>query len=120
MQDPSAFRAEWRLVRGTATFPDRLGLVRNVEVRVVPSQDGSPKYKLVQANYLKRHVSNLVVIVPFDDYEHYDAEEKKNSDGNEGIAKKSGENEVETVDVDPSVNKVDENVNEIEEIEANL
>ena len=67
LKDAEAFRAEWRLARVTATFPDRHGKVRNVEVRVVPSKDSSRKYKPVQPNYLKRHVSNLVVLVPAED-----------------------------------------------------
>ena len=67
LKEAEAFRAEWRLARVTATFPDRHGKVRNVEVRVVPSKDSSRIYKPVQPNYLKRHVSNLVVIVPAED-----------------------------------------------------
>ena len=67
LKDAETFRAEWRLARVTATFPDRRGKVRNVEVRVVPSKDSSRKYKPVQPNYLKRHVSNLVVLVPAED-----------------------------------------------------
>ena len=67
LKDAEAFRAEWRLARVTTTFPDRRGKVRNVEVRVVPSRDSSRKYKPVQPNYLKRHVSNLIVLVPAED-----------------------------------------------------
>ena len=39
LKDAEAFRAEWRLARVTATFPDRRGKVRNVEIRVVPSNE---------------------------------------------------------------------------------
>ena len=67
LKDAEAFRAEWRLARVTATFPDTHGKVRNVEVRVVPSKDCSKTYKPVQPNYLKRHVSNLIVLVPVED-----------------------------------------------------
>ena len=34
---------------------------------MVPAQDGSIKYKPVKPNHLKRHVSNLIVIVPIED-----------------------------------------------------
>ena len=67
LQDANAFRGEWRLVKVVATFPDRRGCVRNVEVMAVPTQDGSLPYKPVKANFLKRHVSNLIVIVPVED-----------------------------------------------------
>ena len=67
LKDPDAFRAEWRLAKVTATFPDKHQNVRNVEVKVVPSQDGSKNYQPVKPNYLKRHVSNLLVIVPVED-----------------------------------------------------
>ena len=71
LKDPDAFRAEWRLARVTATFLDKHGNVRNVEVKVVPtgSIDKSKSYKPVKPNYLKRHVSNLVVIVPVDGHD---------------------------------------------------
>ena len=67
LKDSDAFRAEWRLARVTATFPDRHGKVRNVEVKVVPSKDSSREYKPVQPNHMKRHVSNLIVLVPVED-----------------------------------------------------
>ena len=67
LKDPDAFRAEWRLAKVTATFPDKHQNVRNVEVKVVPSQDSSKNYQPVKPNYLKRHVSNLLVIVPVED-----------------------------------------------------
>ena len=69
MQDSNQLRGEWRLVLVTSTFPDEHGVVRNVEVKVVPRQDGSPVYKPTTANYLKRHVSNLVILVPKEDKE---------------------------------------------------
>ena len=69
LKDPDAFRADWRLARVTATFPDRRGKVRNVEVKVVPSPDKGKYYVPIKPNYLKRHVSNLVVIVPAEDQE---------------------------------------------------
>ena len=79
LKDPDAFRAEWRLAKVTATFPDKHENVRNVEVKVVPSLDKSRDYQPVKPNYLKRHVSNLIVIVPVEDqnennYENDDKE----------------------------------------------
>ena len=67
MKDANLLRGEWRLVLVTNTFPDQHGVVRNVEVRASSKQDGSLTYKPHAANLLKRHVSNLVVIVPKDD-----------------------------------------------------
>ena len=67
MQDSSLFRGEWRLVLVTTTFPDEKGVVRNVEVRASSKQDGSKLYKPHAPNFLKRHVSNLVVLVPKDE-----------------------------------------------------
>ena len=66
LQDPDAFRVELRFAKVTAKFIDRQG-------RVMPSQDGSIEYKLVQTNC-------FVVIVPFKDRannenEHLDAED---------------------------------------------
>ena len=90
LKDPDAFRAEWRLAIVTATFPDKHGNVRNVEVRVASSQDKSKDYKPTKPNHLKRHVSNLVVIVPVEaDEKEDDAEEvrskvkEKEADGKE-------------------------------------
>ena len=64
MQDSNHLRGEWRLVLVTSTFPDEHGVVRNVEVKVPPRQDGSPYYTPTTANYLKCHISNLIVLVP--------------------------------------------------------
>ena len=84
---------EGRLAIVTATFPDKHGNVRNVEVRVAPSQDKSKDYKPTKPNHLKRHVSNLVVIVPVEaDGKEDDAEEvrskvkEKEDDGKEDDA----------------------------------
>ena len=77
LKDSEAFRAEWRLARVTATYPDKHGKVRNVEVRVVPSQDKARDYKPVKPNHLKRHVSNLVLIVPAEDQANFEQEKSK-------------------------------------------
>ena len=74
MQDSNHLRGEWRLVLVTNTFPDEQGVVRNVEVKVHPRQDGSQVYKPTTANYLKRHVSNLVVLVPMEEKEEFMAD----------------------------------------------
>ena len=64
LQDPNALRGEWRLCIVTEVFPDRNGVVRNVEVKVAPRFKGSGQYKSQVLYKLKRHVSNLIVIVP--------------------------------------------------------
>ena len=48
-----------------------------MEVRVVPSQDKARDYKPVKPNHLKRHVSNLVLIVPAEDQANFEQEKSK-------------------------------------------
>ena len=67
LKDSVEFRGDWRLAKVSAVFPDEHGIVRNVEVTVVPKQDGSLPYKPVKANHLKRHVSNLILLVESED-----------------------------------------------------
>ena len=50
-------------------YPDKSGTVRNVQVLVKPSQDGSSKYKPSKGYELKRHVSKLLLLVPVEDQE---------------------------------------------------
>ena len=50
-------------------FPDKSGTVRNVQVLVKPSQDGSSKYIPSKGYELKRHVSKLLLLVPVEDQE---------------------------------------------------
>ena len=64
LQDSNTMRGEWRLCKVTETYPDTHGVVRNVEVMVAPVHDGGKTYKYHKPNCLKRHVSNLIVIVP--------------------------------------------------------
>ena len=45
-------------------YPDKFGIVRNVQVLVKPNQDGSIQYKPAKGSELKRHVSKLLVLVP--------------------------------------------------------
>ena len=104
MKDSDAFRAEWRLAKVTATFPDKHENVRNVEVKVVPSQDRSRDYQPVKPNYLKRHVSNLIVIVPVEDQN-----ENENNYEND-------DKELDAEDIhDVIENKSEEDVNENDE-----
>ena len=68
LQDPNAYRGEWRLCTVTEAYPDKNGVVRNVEIKVAPRFGGSSttKYKPQSLYKLKRHVSKLIVIVPVD------------------------------------------------------
>ena len=67
LQDPNTFRNEWRMCKVCDTFPDNHGVIRNVEVSVAPKCDGSKVYKPQAVTKLKRHVSNLIVIVPVEE-----------------------------------------------------
>ena len=48
-------------------FPDRLGNVRNVEILVKLLQDGSRQYVPSAGMRLRRHVNNVLVLVPVED-----------------------------------------------------
>ena len=50
-------------------YPDRHGKVRNVLIEVVPKQEGVGPYKSLKCAELYRHVSKLIVLVPFEDQE---------------------------------------------------
>ena len=67
LQDPSAYRGEWRLCIVTEIYPDKNGVVRNVEIKVAPRFEGSSKYKPQVLYKLKRHVSKMIVIVPVEE-----------------------------------------------------
>ena len=77
-------------------YPDKSGIVRNVQILVKPNQDGSSKYKPSQGYELKRHVSKLMLLVP--------AEEKENVEKDENVEVEKGilddVVEVENVTVD--------------------
>ena len=47
--------------------PNDSSKVRNVEVMVKPRQGGSKNYVPTKPVYLKRHVSNLVLLLPAKD-----------------------------------------------------
>ena len=53
--------------RVTETYPDKNGVVRNVEIKVAPRCEGSSKYKPQVLYKLKRHVSKLIVIIPVEE-----------------------------------------------------
>ena len=83
LKDKDAFRSEWRLVKVVDVFPDRFGNVRNVEVISKPVQDGSRKYEPSLGQRMRRHVSNLIVLVP--------AEDRCSGDGCSGVRVDLGE-----------------------------
>ena len=64
LRDSNALRGDYRLCRVTSVFPDQDMVVRNVEVVTALKQDGTGPYKCQPLSSVKRHVSNLIVIVP--------------------------------------------------------
>ena len=74
LKDLNALRGEWRLCRVVDVFPDANNVVRNVEIVVPPpSLDSTMVYKKgVAMIKMKRHVNNLIVIVPSEDEEDHD------------------------------------------------
>ena len=50
-------------------YPDKSGVVRNVEVLVKPNQDGSVKYMPSLGYHVKRHASKLLLLVPAEEQE---------------------------------------------------
>ena len=61
-------------------FPDSKGVVRNVEVLATHRQDGSRSYHPQGLSRLRRHVNNLIVIVPVDDEDSLDACNSENQE----------------------------------------
>ena len=57
------------MAKVTECYHDSHGKVRNVELMVKPKQTGSGDYVSTHPNYLRRHVSNIVVLVPVEDTE---------------------------------------------------
>ena len=55
---------EWRMCLINSVSPDDSGKVRNVEVLIKPRQGGTKKFVPTKPVYLKRHVSNLVLLLP--------------------------------------------------------
>ena len=64
LQDTNTLRGEWRLAVVTDTFPDENNVVRNVELKLGAKQDGSLAYHGSKPSLVKRHVGNLIVLVP--------------------------------------------------------
>ena len=60
LADSGVFRGEWRMCRVTDSYPDRRGVVRNVEVTVAPRCGGSESYQPQVLRKLRRHVSKLM------------------------------------------------------------
>ena len=48
----------------TCTYSDRNNQVRNVELLVKPRQGGNREYVSTAPVYVKRHVNNIVLLVP--------------------------------------------------------
>lgn len=67
LRDSNALRGDYRMCQVIRVFPDDDGMVRNVEVKVSAKEDGSKKFKSQPLSVVKRHVSNLIVIVPADE-----------------------------------------------------
>ena len=67
VKDSNAIRGEWRMARVTEVYPDRHKKVRNVEIMVKPKQGGLGDYVPTAPQYLKRHVSNIIVLVPVEE-----------------------------------------------------
>ena len=110
MQDSNNLRGEWRLVLVTDTFPDNHGVVRNVEVRVHPKQNSSRVYRPTSPNYLKRHVSNLVVLVPKEEFKEVNNEVNKMKTTDDDQVHNTMEDN-ETTESDPVHNNVIETGN---------
>ena len=77
LQDPNAVRGEWRLCIVTEVYPDSNGVVRNVEVKVATRFKGRGPYQSQVLYKLKRHVSNLIVIVPKEENEDVEENESQ-------------------------------------------
>ena len=64
-------RGDWRLCEVTKVFPDDRGQVRNVAVMVKAKHGSSPTYVPTPPIEVKRHVSNLILMVPAEERAHY-------------------------------------------------
>ena len=77
LQDSNQVRGQFRRCRVSEVFPDKRGTIRNVEVLVANNhEDGSRSYHPQALRRLRRHVNNLIVIAPVEDYQD-EAEETK-------------------------------------------
>ena len=64
VRDSKMVRGDWRLCEVTKVFPDKSGQVRNVAVTVKAKQGCSTIYVPTPPIEIKRHVSNLILLVP--------------------------------------------------------
>ena len=64
LRDSNVIRGEWRLCEVVKVFPNGKGQVRNVAVVVKAKQGGSGSYVATPPIEIKRHVSNLILLVP--------------------------------------------------------
>ena len=64
LRDSNMIRGDWRLCEVVDVFPDSKKRVRNVEVVVKARQGGSTSYVATSPIKIKRHVSNLILLVP--------------------------------------------------------
>ena len=69
VKDSNLLRGEWRIARVSECYPDRYGRVRNVELMVKPRQGPNGEYISTPAIYIKRHVNNIIVLVPAEEIE---------------------------------------------------
>ena len=67
----------------TEVFPDSNGIVRNVEVKVAPRYKGHGPYQSKVLYQLKRHVSNLIVIVPVEEAKDKEATNQEEASNQE-------------------------------------
>ena len=67
LQESNLLRGEFRRCRVSKVFPDKHGVVRNVEILVAHRQDGSRTYHPQALSRLNRHVGNLIVIKPVEE-----------------------------------------------------
>ena len=67
MRDSNALRGEWRLCRVSSCYPDSSGRVRNVELMLKPVQGGQGDYVPTAPIHVRRHVNNLVLLVPIEE-----------------------------------------------------
>ena len=67
----------------TEVFPDSNGIVRNVEVKVAPRYKGRGPYQSQVLYQLKRHVSNLIVIVPVEEAKDKEATNQEEASNQE-------------------------------------
>ena len=114
LQDSNAIRGEWRYVKVTEVYPDRHGIVRNVEVLVAPRHSGVGEYRYQKPYHVKRHVGKLIVLVPVEDQEvtEVNNDAAKNTQAEVPVADVQVENHEEL----ENENVHDEKMNDIDDL----